>query len=154
MSSKTEAVAGASKPEAVVAGASKTDAIKVDSVTSSAPKTEALETGSPAGEAPKSQARIAGQRTEAKPENTKAAEPRPGDTTEPQQQPVSKSSERPKKGLLGSYKDEVAELLGGAKARRKRNVTASGLPAPDPDNQEPPIKLTRPPRRGRAQDKD
>jgi hypothetical protein len=59
-----------------------------------------------------------------------------------------------KKGLLGSYKDEVAELLGGAKARRRRNVTASGLPAPEPDDQEPPIKLTRPPRRGRAHGKD
>ncbi|OJF11959.1 hypothetical protein BG844_23345 [Couchioplanes caeruleus subsp. caeruleus] len=59
-----------------------------------------------------------------------------------------------KRGLLGSYKDEVAELLGGAKARRRRNVTASGLPAPDPDSQEPPIKVTRPSRRGRGQAKD
>ncbi|WP_377747985.1 hypothetical protein [Couchioplanes azureus] len=67
---------------------------------------------------------------------------------------VASARQPVKRGLLGSYKDEVAELLGGAKARRRRNVTASGLPAPDPDSQEPPIKVTRPPRRGRGQSKD
>ncbi|MEV4706430.1 hypothetical protein [Actinoplanes sp. NPDC049316] len=65
-----------------------------------------------------------------------------------------KTTATAKKGLLGSYKDEVAELLSGGKAKRRRNVTASGLPAPDPEMQEPPIKLTRPPRRGRGAGKD
>ncbi|UQU63759.1 hypothetical protein COUCH_33005 [Couchioplanes caeruleus] len=65
-----------------------------------------------------------------------------------------KAAAAPKKGLLGAYKDEVAELLSGGKAKRRRNVTASGLPAPDPEMQEPPIKLTRPPRRSRGTGKD
>jgi hypothetical protein len=59
---------------------------------------------------------------------------------------------------LSAYQVEVAELLAaGAAARRKRRTTtASGLPAPDPATQEPPIKLTRPSRPGpaRSQPKD
>lgn len=57
---------------------------------------------------------------------------------------------------LAAYKAEVAELLGGDSAarRRRKNVTASGLPAPDPATQEPPIKLTRPPRKGGSRSKD
>jgi hypothetical protein len=56
---------------------------------------------------------------------------------------------------LAAYKAEVAELLGGDSARRRRkNTTASGLPAPDPETQEPPIKLTRPPRKGGNRSKD
>jgi hypothetical protein len=53
---------------------------------------------------------------------------------------------------LSAYQVEVAELLAaGAAARRKRRTTtASGLPAPDPATQEPPIKLTRPARPGPA----
>jgi hypothetical protein len=52
---------------------------------------------------------------------------------------------------LSAYQVEVAELLAGAAARRKRRTsTASGLPAPDPATQEPPIKLTRPSRPGSA----
>jgi hypothetical protein len=53
---------------------------------------------------------------------------------------------------LSGYQEEAAQLLaGGAGARRKRRTTtASGLPAPDPADQEPPIKLTRPPRRGQS----
>jgi hypothetical protein len=57
---------------------------------------------------------------------------------------------------LAAYKAEVAELLGGDSAarRRRKNITASGLPAPDPATQEPPIKLTRPPRKGVPRSKD
>jgi hypothetical protein len=57
---------------------------------------------------------------------------------------------------LAAYKAEVAELLGGDSAarRRRKNVTASGLPAPDPATQEPPIKVTRPPRKGGSRSKD
>jgi hypothetical protein len=52
---------------------------------------------------------------------------------------------------LSGYQVEAAELLAGAAARRKRRaMTASGLPAPDPATQEPPIKMTRPPRPGSA----
>jgi hypothetical protein len=50
---------------------------------------------------------------------------------------------------VSGYQVEAAELLAGAAARRKRRTTtASGLPAPDPATQEPPIKLTRPLRPG------
>lgn len=57
---------------------------------------------------------------------------------------------------LAAYKAEVAELLGGDSAarRRRKNTTPSGLPAPDPASQEPPIKLTRPPRKGGTRSKD
>ena len=57
---------------------------------------------------------------------------------------------------LAAYKAEVAELLGGDSAarRRRKNITASGLPAPDPTTQEPPIKLTRPPRKGGPRSRD
>ncbi|WP_306215925.1 hypothetical protein [Actinoplanes sp. RD1] len=51
--------------------------------------------------------------------------------------------------MLGDYKAEVAELLGGGAAKRRRKgFTAAGLPAPDPADLEPPIKVTRPQRRG------
>jgi hypothetical protein len=47
------------------------------------------------------------------------------------------------------YQAEAAELLAGSAARRKRRgTTASGLPAPDPDTQQPSIRLTFPPRPG------
>jgi hypothetical protein len=59
---------------------------------------------------------------------------------------------------LSAYQVEVAELLaaGGAARRKRRTTTASGLPAPDPATQEPPLKLTRPSRPGpaKAQAKD
>jgi hypothetical protein len=96
---------------------------------------------------------------QAKPtEQAKVAE-RPAEVAQVQVAEGAKPADRPKaaapkKGLLGSYKDEVAELLSGGKAKRRRNVTASGLPAPDPEMQEPPIKLTRPPRRSRGTGKD
>jgi hypothetical protein len=52
-------------------------------------------------------------------------------------------------GRLSDYQIEAAELLANAAARRqRRTTTASGLPAPDPENQEPPIRLTRPLRPG------
>ncbi|WP_212997574.1 hypothetical protein [Winogradskya consettensis] len=57
--------------------------------------------------------------------------------------------------LLGNYKAEVAELLGGGAARRRRKgMTAAGLPLPEGDVEESQIKMTRPPRRGRGTEKD
>jgi hypothetical protein len=72
---------------------------------------------------------------------------------------AGKSGKRKPEGSLArlaAYKAEVAELLGGDSAARRRgkNTTASGLPAPDPTTQEPQIKLTRPPRKGGSRSKD
>jgi hypothetical protein len=86
-------------------------------------------------------------------------QPDPGDATEAPGTAEDKAGKRKPDGSLSrlaAYKAEVAELLGGDSAarRRRKNTTASGLPAPDPASQEPPIKLTRPPRKGGARSKD
>jgi hypothetical protein len=70
--------------------------------------------------------------------------PASADAEQGQDRPVSSAR-------LAGYQEEAAQLLAGdAAARRKRRTTASGLPAPDPAGQEPPIKVTRPPRRGQS----
>jgi hypothetical protein len=47
-----------------------------------------------------------------------------------------------------NYAEEAAELLAGLSASRKRRKTGTGLPAGDPAMEEPPIMVTRLPRKG------
>jgi hypothetical protein len=47
-----------------------------------------------------------------------------------------------------NYAEEAAELLAAPSANRKRRQTAAGLPAGDPATEEPPITVTRLPRKG------
>jgi hypothetical protein len=71
--------------------------------------------------------------------------------------PTQAGPESDTSARLAGYQVEAAELLANAAGRRKRRTTtASGLPAPDPATQEPPIRLTRPPRPGlsKPQSKD
>jgi hypothetical protein len=73
----------------------------------------------------------------------------------PAEPAVDEAGRRKGGSLLGNYKAEVAELLsGGAARRRRKGVTAAGLPAPDPAEMEPPIRMTRPPRPGRGSTKE
>jgi hypothetical protein len=82
--------------------------------------------------------------------STPSADGKPTETATRVAKPKPAEAEgRPVPGArMSNFAEEAAELLAGLSANRKRRKSTAGLPAGDPVD-EPPITVTRLPRRGR-----
>jgi hypothetical protein len=117
----------------------------------------AKQVGPPGSAEHKSDPHIAEQRA-VDDRNRPGTEPKPGPEVRPaanitrptKESPAASEGRQVPGARQSNYAEEAAELLAGLSPNRKRRKTATGLPATDPATDQPPIKMTRLPRRGQA----